>query len=596
MSEYIAPIDDMRFTLNHVARLDKIMELPGSEDIDNDLVDTILDEAGKFASEVFSPINASGDTNSPKISNGVVTTSPGFKEAYQQFSENGWNSVVFNPEYGGQNFPWCLAMALTEMWQSSNISMGLCPVLTQAAIEAIDHHGTEEQRQTYLPSLISGEWTGTMNLTEPQAGTDLSSIRSIAKKEDDHYRLTGQKIFISYGEHDYTENIIHMVLARIDGLPEGNDGMGLFLVPKFMVNTDGSLGERNEVKAVSLEHKMGLHSSPTCVMSYGDDKGAIAYLVGEEGHGLRNMFTMMNNARIFVGLQGLGICEGAYQHALAYAKDRIQSPKLGSKNAERVTIIEHPDVKRMLLTMKSYTEAGRALAYYAGGQIDQAERSPDPESIIAVRKRVDLLTPLVKALCTDLANEVSSLGIQVHGGMGFIEETGAAQYYRDARVLAIYEGTNGIQSMDLVFRKVLRDKGAEAHNLFNEMKEMLQRIENKHGELSDLCSNVLQAISAVEETTKWILDNSGEHIEEVAAGSTLYLRQFAMTVAGYLMLDQSHMSIHDLGDNTGNIEHLKSKQITAKFFIKALLPQIHGLSAPIMGGHKSVVDIESEQF
>ncbi|TNE30790.1 MAG: acyl-CoA dehydrogenase, partial [Alphaproteobacteria bacterium] len=398
MTEYRPPLEDLAFVLDHIAGFDGICG--ADSEINMDLARAVLEEAGKLAADVWAPLNPAGDKHPAVMENGVLKATPGFKEAYLQFAEGGWNAISFDGAFGGQDMPWCLAMAAAEMWQASNLSLSLCPLLGQAAIEAIHKHGTVEMQEKYLPKLISGEWTGTMHLTEPQAGSDLSAIRTTAKKEGDHYRLHGQKIFITFGDHDFTENIIHMVLAHIDGLPEGNNGLGLFLVPKFLVNDDGSLGERNDVFAVSIEHKLGIHGSPTCVMSYGEKGGAIGYLVGEEGKGLRNMFTMMNNARIGVGQQGVALCERAMQHAKLYAAERVQGAKIGDKSGSDVAIINHVDVRRMLATMRALTEAGRAMALYAGGFIDRATRAEDAEQKQALAARVDLMTPLVKAWCT----------------------------------------------------------------------------------------------------------------------------------------------------------------------------------------------------
>jgi alkylation response protein AidB-like acyl-CoA dehydrogenase len=594
---YTAPLKDMRFVLQNIAGMGDISQLPGYEHATADVVEAVLEEAAKLASEVWAPINGTGDKQTSKMMNGGVKTPDGFKEAYTKFAEGGWNALVCAPEFGGQNLPYALGMAVGEMWQAANLALSLCPLLSQAAIEAIEKHGTEEQKHTYLPNLISGFWTGTMNLTEPQAGTDLALIRTVAKKTGGHYLMKGQKIFITYGEHDFTPNIIHLVLARIDGLPEGNDGLGLFIVPKFLVNADGSLGARNDAKAVSLEHKLGIHGSPTCVMMYGEHEGAVAYLVGEAGKGLRNMFTMMNNARIAVGLQGVALAERAYQHALDYAKGRLQCSKLGDKSGKRVAIIEHADVRRMLLTMKATTEASRALAYYAGGMIDRMRCEKDPAAAEAAAARVDLLTPLVKAWSTDLAVETTSSGIQIHGGMGFIEETGAAQYYRDSRILPIYEGTNGIQSNDLVFRKLLRDNGAEAKKFMEEMKAFLKNLSQKPSDDLDVIKNAMtKAIAALEETTGWMLANAKSNTEALAAGAVPYLRIFSTVAGGYMMAKMAYAAHQALFTNDGEAHYYNSKLITARFFAEAVLPQVYGLMAPVMGGLKTVTQITNDQF
>ena len=594
---YAPPLKDMRFVLDTICGMDDIAKLPGYEHTTPDVVQAVLEEAAKLASEVWAPVNRSGDEETAHMEAGAVKTPTGFKTAYQKFSEGGWNALTCNPEFGGQGLPWSLGMAVGEMWQSANLALSLCPLLTQAAIEAIEKHGTEEQKNTYLPKLISGEWAGTMHLTEPQAGTDLAAIRTMAKKQGDHYLMKGQKIFITWGEQDFTPNIIHLVLARIDGLPEGNDGLGLFIVPKFMVGKDGSIGKRNDARAISLEHKLGIHGSPTCVMMYGENEGAVAYLVGQEGHGLRNMFTMMNNARISVGLQGVALSERAYQHALAYAKDRVQGMKSGDKSGKRVPIIEHADVRRMLLTMKAYTEASRALGYYAGSMIDRMRRETSPDKMKAAAARVDLLTPLVKAWSTDLAVETASTGIQIHGGMGFIEETGAAQFYRDARILPIYEGTNGIQAADLVFRKVLRDEGKEALAFMGEMKDFLKTLAGLPGDDLDVIASAMgKTVEALEETTGWILKNAHANTETIAAGAAPYLRQFSTVAGGYMLARLAAAAHQALSANDGQALYYNTKLVTARFYAEALLPQVFGLMAPVMGGHSTVSQIANDQF
>jgi alkylation response protein AidB-like acyl-CoA dehydrogenase len=432
MSEYLAPTQEMQFVLEQIAGLEEVAKLPGYEEATPDMVQAILEEAGKFAAEALAPLNVVGDQQGAKLVDGKVKEADGFAKAYAEFVENGWASLSGSVDFDGQGLPKVVGTAVDEMWQTANLAFSLCPMLTHGSIDAVQHHGSDAQKALYLPRLISGQWTGTMNLTEPQAGSDLSVVRCKAVPNGDHYLISGQKIFITWGDHEMAENVIHLVLARTPDAPAGTRGISLFIVPKFMVDADGNLGERNDAYAVSLEHKMGIHASPTCVMSFGDNGGAVGYLVGEENKGLAYMFTMMNNARLNVGLQGVSISERAYQLASAYAEDRVQGG---------VPIIQHPDVKRMLLLMKTQTEAARMLAYRAFAHMDFAERSDDVETRKRNQAWVDLLTPIVKAWITEMAQEVTSLGVQVHGGMGFIEETGAAQYMRDARIIPIYEGT-----------------------------------------------------------------------------------------------------------------------------------------------------------
>ena len=471
---YTPPIDDMTFLLQHVTGFS---DMPQAQDLDADTVRAVLEEAGKLAADILAPLNKPGDDFGAKLEDGVVTTAPGFKDAYAAYRDGGWNAVPFPEDHGGQGLPWALAFPLQEMWQAANMSFGLCPLLNQGAVEAILAHGSDEQKACYLPKLISGEWTGTMNLTEPQAGSDLAAVKSRAEPaQDGLYHVFGQKIYITYGEHDFADNIIHLVLARLLDAPEGVKGISLFIVPKYLED-----GTRNDVMCTGIEHKLGIHASPTCTMQYGDKGGAVAELVGEPHQGLKYMFTMMNNARLSVGLQGVAISERALQHAQHFADERVQGKDLTS--GEQTVISSHPDVRRMLNMMRALTEAGRAMAYDAAIMLDKAEAGDE-----TARARVDLLTPIVKSWCTDRSIEVASLGVQVHGGMGFVEETGAAQYYRDARILPIYEGTNGIQAMDLLFRKILRDQGA-ALKLFI-------------AQLTDTLSDVPQAKAVLEALVK----------------------------------------------------------------------------------------------
>lgn len=594
---YAAPLKDIRFVLEHIADINGIAALPGYEHASADVVEAVLTEAARLAAEVWAPTNRAGDLQGSKLSGENVKTPDGFKDAFTQYAQGGWSAFGADPAHGGQGLPIALGFAVNEMWQAGNLALSLCPMLTAAAVEAIEKHGTEEQKKLYMEKMIAGEWTGSMQMTEPQAGTDLAAVRTVAKKNGDHYLMKGQKIFITWGEHDFTPNIVHLILARIDGLPEGNDGLGLFIVPKFLVNPDGSLGKRNDARAVSLEHKLGIHGSPTCVMMYGENEGAVAYLVGEEGKGLRNMFTMMNNARLGVGVQGVGLAERAYQRALQYAKDRVQGPKMGDKSGAKVAIIEHADVRRMLLTMKASTEAARALSYAAGAVLDIANKSPDSAAQAAALVRADLLTPLVKAWATDLAVETASTALQVHGGMGFIEETGAAQHYRDARILPIYEGTNGIQANDLMFRKVLRDGGAEAQKFIDEVRAFIQTLAVEKGDDAEVISGALSAaLGEIEESTAWIVANAKADMQAVATGAVPYLRQFSLLAGGYMMARLARAALQDMAAGGGDAGFCDAKIITARFFAEAILPQVAGLTPVIIGGCRAAVQMSNDQF
>ena len=579
MADYSAPLDDIRFVINDLVGLDQVTALPGCEETTPDLVDAILEEAGKFGSEVLAPLNHSGDIEGCVLENGVVRTPKGFKEAYTQFIEGGWNGLPCDANYGGQELPWLLATSVSEIYHASNLSFMLNPMLTLGAVELLSRHGSEELKAIYLEKLISGVWAGTMNLTEPQAGTDLGRVRTKAVPEGDHYRISGTKIYITFGEHDLSENIIHMVLARLPDALDGVRGISLFLVPKYLVNVDDSLGDRNDLRCVSIEHKLGINASPTAVMSYGDDGGAIGYLVGEENMGLAYMFTMMNNERLSVGLQGVGVSERAYQHALAYARERIQSRKVDGGSPDPVAIIEHPDVRRMLLDMKAQTEATRALAYYVAAELDVAERHADADRKTKAQARVDLLTPVVKAWGSDTSIDVASTGIQIHGGMGFIEETGAAQYYRDARITSIYEGTNGIQANDLVGRKIGRENGESIRNLIADMRADIMSLEAGEAALTHIQTRVLGAIDDLEKATDWVVDTWGHAPGSVAASAVPFLKLLALTSGGWLMA-----RAHGLALRMDDGLFRASKLATTLFFVDHHVVETGTLAEIVIAG------------
>ncbi len=597
MTAYQAPVADLIFNIKELAGIQEICDIPKFQEITPDLIEAIVEEAGKFGAENLAPLNKSGDQQGCTLENGVVRTPNGFKEAYGHFIQNGWNGMPFDEAYGGQGLPWLLTAAVGEIVQSANMSFGLCPLLTQGAVELLTAHGSEELKSTYLARMVAGEWNGTMNLTEPSAGSDLASIRTKAIRDGNHYRISGTKIFITYGENDFTENIIHMVLARLDDAPDGIKGISLFVVPKFLVNPDGTLGQRNDLKAISLEHKLGIHASPTAVMSFGDNDGAIGYLVGEENRGIEYMFTMMNNARMFVGIQGVAIAERAYQHALIYAKSRVQSRKLGSESRQSVAIIEHPDVKRMLLTMKAKTEAARALALFVAGKLDTSKSALEPDIRAEAFSYLDLLTPVVKAWCSDIGIEVASLGIQVHGGMGFIEESGAPQHLRDARINAIYEGTNGIQANDLVGRKIGRDQGVAIGILLAEIRAFLDRISTETtDDLQIIKKQLSQSVNALEKASQWIVKTYPTSPTEVAAGAVPYLELLGRTTGGWLLAQSAQIALNHLDSNTGDPKHLKGKIYAARFFADQVLNGADSLSQTVIFGHKTVNQINSDAF
>lgn len=578
---YVPPTQDMMFVLNDVVGLDRLPEHPDLGKLEGEIVGSILEPAAQMAADVLAPLNVSGDKTPAKLSEGKVTTSPGFKDAYLQYCAGGWNAVVFDQEHGGQGLPWLVAFAVQEMWQGANMAFGLCPLLNQGAVEAIEAHGSDELKAEYLPKMISGEWTGTMNLTEPQAGSDLSAVRSKAVRADDGtFRISGQKIFITYGEHDYTDNIIHLVLARIEGAPEGIKGISLFLVPKFLKD-----GARNDLLCTGLEHKLGIHASPTCTMQFGDKGGAVGYLVGAENEGMKNMFTMMNNARLSVGLQGVAIAEAAYQKALAYARDRVQGVSVSKKESGRVAIAEHPDVKRMLLSMASQVEAGRMLAYEAALSLDLANAGD-----AAAQGRVDLLTPLVKAWCTDMAVEVASTGVQIHGGMGFIEETGAAQFLRDARILPIYEGTNGIQSADLAFRKILRDGGGDLKAFLKGFEDVLAILKEARGDdLAVIREQLAEAFAKVVKASEHLFALAKEDADYVAAVSATYLKALATAACGMMMARAALAAQEKLSGGEGDAAFLEGKILKARFFAENILPLAGGYAGIVQNSARTIV-------
>lgn len=596
MQDYRAPIDDMRFVLTELAGLDRISTLAGYEDATPDLVNAILEEAAKLAGNVLSPINHSGDQQKARFENGVVRTPDGFASAYRQFVDGGWNALPFDPEYGGQGLPWLVAAPLTEMWNSANMAFGLCPLLTQGAIELLQTHGSKTQKDLYLAKLITGDWTGTMNLTEPQAGTDVGAVKTRAQPEGEHYRIKGQKIYITYGEHDFTDNIIHMVLARTPGAPAGPKGISLFVVPKYLLDESGKPAKHNDLRCVSIEHKLGINGSPTCVMAYGDHDGAIGYLIGEENRGLEYMFTMMNNARLTVGIQGIAIAERAYQQARAFAFERVQSKEIDKPGGTAAAIIKHPDVRRMLASMKCQVEAARALAYCASAELDLAKRAPEESERQGHQvDGIDLLTPVVKAWSTDLGVEIASTAVQVHGGMGFIEETGAAQHFRDARIAPIYEGTNGVQALDLVGRKILRYKGETARRFCARVTGDLSALGGSDSAAS-IAQSVGEATKTLEQATDWLVEVGGGDLRKAAAAATPYLRLFATVAGGWQMATAAARAEAKLASGDGDPVFMKAKVKTAAFYADTVLPQCTGLMVSATKGAASTLAFTDEEL
>lgn len=596
MTGYAAPLAEMRFTLEAIAGLSEIAALPGCEAASADAVDAVLDAAASFAGEVLAPLNAVGDRKPSRLENGAVVTPPGFIEAYRDYVAGGWGGLSLPEEHGGQGLPLAVASAVNEMWTSANVAFSLCPTLTVNAAELIIAYGTPLQQRLYRDKLVSGAWNGTMNLTEPQAGSDVGALRTRAVKEGDHYRITGQKIFITYGEHDLTPNIVHMVLARTSGAPPGIKGISLFVVPKFLVNEDGSLGARNDVRCMKLEDKLGIHASPTCVLSFGDDGGAIGTLIGEECRGIEYMFLMMNGARLNVGLQGIAIGERAYQQARDFARNRVQGKPATAKDDAALPILHHPDVRRMLLAMRADTEATRALLYYTAGAIDRARHHPDPTQRAQHQARADLLIPVVKAWSTDSGFETASTNIQIHGGMGFIEETGAAQHLRDARIALIYEGTNGIQANDLLGRKLARDQGAALRALVAEMRLVEADLAGEEGDdFAALRIHMRAGTGVLSMASENLLAAFRLDRASALSGAVPYLRLFGVVTGGWLMAKAALAAKRALDARQGDAAFYRAKILTARFFAEHRLATAPSLLPAIAGGG-TVMAFDVEQL
>lgn len=594
---YTAPIKDMLFDMEHLARIDQVAQIPGFEDAGLETAQAVLEECAKLCEGVVAPLNVPGDLHPSSFKDGVVTTTAGFVDAFKQYAEGGWQGLQHPTDFGGQGLPKTIGAACIEMLNSANLSFALCPLLTDGAIEALLTAGSDALKATYLEKLVTGEWTGTMNLTEPQAGSDLALVRTKAEPQGDgSYKVFGTKIFITYGEHDMADNIVHLVLARVAGAPEGVKGISLFVVPKFLVNQDGSLGARNDVHCVSIEHKMGIKASPTAVLQYGDNGGAIGYLVGEENRGLEYMFIMMNAARYAVGVQGIAVAERAYQHAVAYAKERVQSRPVDGSVKASATIIHHPDVRRMLMTMRASNEGCRAMATTAAAAYDAAHHHPDAAVREANATFYEFMVPLVKGYSTEMSLEVTSLGVQVHGGMGFIEETGAAQYYRDAKILTIYEGTTAIQANDLVGRKTARDGGQTA-------KAIAAQIEKTEGELkasgSDIARSVAkhlgEARQAFVRVVDFIVEQAKADPNAVYAGSVPYLMLAGNLVAGW-QLGRSVLVAQELLQKGQDAAFMQAKLATARFYAEHILTRVPGQADAVINGAASVMALPMDQF
>lgn len=595
MADYDAPLQDMRFVVHELAALDELQKLPVFAEATDDLVDQIFEEAARFAHDIWSPLNVVGDEQGIRVEDKTVILPDGFAEAYQQYVEGGWPSLEFSPDYGGMGFPGLVASAVSEMLQSANLAFALCPMLTGGAIQALDAHASDELKQQYLPHMVSGAWTGTMCLTEPQAGSDLSVVKTRAVPDGDHYRINGTKIFITWGDQEISENIIHLVLARLPDAPEGVRGISLFLVPKYLVNPDGSLGDRNDVFAESTEHKLGIHASPTVVMNFGDGDGAIAYLVGEENKGLACMFTMMNHARVGVGIQGLAVAERAYQLARDHAKERVQGVAPGVKG--RATIVHHADVRRMLMIMKSQIEAMRAVAYDSAADWDIAHHSDDASERSRANARIALVTPVVKGWMTEVAQEVASLGVQVQGGTGYVEEAGAAQHFRDARILTIYEGTTGIQAMDLVGRKILGDSGKAMQDLLQEMRALDADLEAAGTGLGHLRDLLFASVDELERSAAWLLQNAPDDPQVPGAAAVNLMMQMGTVIGGWQMARAAVAASRKLASCEDHEQGFyDAKIVTARFYMEHVLPRATSYARAACAGSESTMGVPAEML
>ena len=585
---YQAPLADMGFALKYGAALLPALEEGFFGDLTMDDVEAVLSEAGRMAGEVIAPLNRVGDQSDTAFKDGVVTTAPGWKEAYHAWCKAGWNGLASPTEWGGQGLPQVVNAACTEMWNAAAMAFGLGPLLTMGAIDALNAHGSDELKRAYLEKLVTGEWTGTMQLTEPQAGSDVGALRTRAERSGDGtYRIKGQKIFITYGEHDLTANIIHFVLARLPDAPPGTRGISLFLVPKFLLNPDGTLGARNDVRAHSVEHKLGIHGSPTCTMIFGDQGGALGFIVGEENAGMAAMFTMMNRARLAVGLQGVGIAERATQMAVAYARERRQGRIAGMPATSMAPIIAHPDVKRMLMTMRALTQAARTICYATAMALDRAERGSDQAARRVAHARASLLTPVAKAYSTDIGVEVASLGVQVHGGMGFIEETGAAQLFRNSRIAPIYEGTNGIQAIDLVTRKLPLDGGAVIESFLGELRRIVEAVNATNDPALGWSGVRLEeAVESLSRATQWLLAKLAKDTDEALAGATPYLRLFGVATGGCLLAQQALAALR-LNTDAG------PRIALARFFAENFAVQAGALERTVIEGGAAVIGADA---
>jgi alkylation response protein AidB-like acyl-CoA dehydrogenase len=591
MSDYQAPVKDMLFVINELAGLAEIAKLPGFEEATAELVEAVLEEAAQLAAEVISPLNVIGDAKGTRVEDGQVIVAEEFKAAYQQFIAGGWGGISQSTAAGGQGLPYLVGMAVDEMWESASLAWSICGLLSQGAARAIEAYGTETLRELVLEKLVNGEWTGTMVLTEPQAGSDLAAVRTQAVPEGDEYRLTGQKIYITYGDHDMTDNIIHLVLARLPDAPPGVKGISLFAVPKVLINADGSLGEQNNVKAVSVEHKLGIHGSPTCVLAF---DGSLGQLVGPPNRGLACMFMMMNHARLGVGLEGVAVAERAYQQALAYAKERVQGQAAGHPGP--ATIIKHPDVRRMLMLMKSNIEAMRAVAYVTVAELDRVEAEPDESRKAAAQVRLDLMTPIVKAWCTETGQVLTSLGLQVHGGMGYVEETGVAQYYRDARITTIYEGTTGIQAGDLIGRKILRDHGAALQAFIADVGKTDAEFARHDDALAAIRGALKAACQALAGATEWLFANFSKDANIPGAVSYNFLMLMGTVAGGWQLGRAAIVAADRLNADAADKEFYEAKIITARFYAEQVLPMARAYQQVVESGSASTMALSEDQF